>query len=306
MQVVCVPRFASTLARLLVLLLLAACGAPSGAEDVATPGATPTYSIPPTGVGGRRDMTGVLTLAPATATRVPPTARAGRTIAARTATAAGVLTVTPAAGPAGTVFTITGAGFPSDAGLYALGSGPGQPVVLRRRLAVGADGLLRVEFNSLGRVPGVYSMALGRPAGEDGRPRFIGQVTFTISEGGPVPTLTTEPDRGSYATPNPALVARGRNFPPDTAIGLAAIQVDPYRVSSVGDSFVVAADGTFTGTVFLPGCDPATPDGTQFRINAVRIDGPVNAERGVASATFVVAPAAPPLPALPTPSPNPR
>ncbi len=187
-----------------------------------------------------------------------------------------------------------------------MGSGPDQPLILNRRVTVSADGLLSAEFNSLGRPSGAYSVAISRRDVQADALHAIAQGTFTINEGGPVPTLTLDPDSGFCATQSPGLFVRGRNFPPDTSFGLAAIQVAPYRASPVNAPIKVAADGTFAGTVFLTRCGPTTPEGTRFQINAVRFEGPVDPRRAVTSATFVVSSLAAPLPVLPTPPPDPR
>ncbi len=310
MMALCGQRSPNTLAILLVLLLLAACGAPTGAGGSATSAvaasATPTRRAAPASASGERGATVAPVLVAITATGAPPTVSSNGAIADPTAAAAVPLTVTPAAGPAGSIFTITGAGLPTDAVLYALGSGPDQPLILNRRVTVSADGLLSVEFNSLGRPPGAYSVAISRRDVQADALRVIAQGTFTISEGGPVPTLTLDPDSGFCATQSPVLFVQGHNFPPDTSFGLAAIQVAPYRPSPVSASFKVAADGTFAGTIFLTGCGPTTPEGTQFQVNAVRFEGPMDPRRAVTSATFVVSSSAAPLPVLPTPSPDPR
>lgn len=291
-------RSAFTLA-ILLAFILAACGGPTGA--------TSTTIATSASASGGRAATAMPALAAATATRGTPAVRSSGPVGDRDATTAVPLAVTPATGPAGTIFTFTGAGFPPDATLYVIGSGPDQPLILNRRVTVGADGLLRVEFDSLGRPPGAYSMAISRRNAQADALQTIAQVAFTISVGGTVPTLTLEPDRGACAVQSPALVVRGHSFPPNTtAFGLAAIQMEPYRASPVGAPVRVAADGTFVSTVFLTGCGPTTPAGTRFQINAVRFDGPIDPRRAVASATFVVAPSAAPLPILPTPSPDPR
>ncbi len=305
MQVVCASRFANTLARLLVLLLLAACGAPSGVGARRHPARRPpaasrrrVWARRATRLGYRRS----LRPRPPGRPRLPD--RAGRSpIEPRLRQERSPSPPPP--GRRGRSLRSPG-GLPQRSRAVCFGVRPG-PTGGPAPAAHGRRGRPAPRGVQLPR-PGPRRLLRG-----DRSPRWPGRQAALYragrlhhQRGGPVPTLTVEPDHGSCATPNPALVAHGRNFAPDTTIGLAAIQVDPYRVSPVRGSFVVAADGTFTGTVFLTGCGPTTPGGTQFRINAVRIDGPVNAEQGVASATFVVAPAASPLPVLPTPSPDPR
>ncbi len=69
---------------------------------------------------------------------------------------------------------------------------------------------------------------------------------------------------------------------------------------------LVGADGTFAVPVRLGGCGPATPDGAQFRIIVPWLQHNVDPRRELASATFTVVATAPPLPAIPTPTPDPR
>lgn len=298
------------LATLLAVVALTACGGTVGTSGrAASAGAARSPSPGLTGAAG----TPVPTAAPslsgtrtATATRATsPVARpASPTVAPPATTAA--LTVTPAAGVGGTVFAITGAGFAPDVTLHAVGRNPELEFVLNRPVATGPDGTMRLEFNALGRPPGVYTLiigidmmaAMGVRGGE-----VLARGAFTITAGGPVSTLTLEPDRGPCATDGPAIVARGRNFPPNTSFLLyvgseARLTTDGRRL--------VGADGTFAVPVRLVGCGPATPDGARFRVIVPWLQHAVDPRRELASATFIVVAAAPPLPAIPTPTPDPR
>lgn len=242
----------------------------------------------------------------ATATRATaPVARPASPTTAPPATTA-VLTVTPAAGPGVTVFTITGAGFAPGVTLHAVGRNPEREFVLNRPVATAPDGTVRLEFNALGRVPGLYTLAIGADAmaaAGVGSGTILARGAFTITEWGAIPTLTLEPDRGTCATDGPAIVARGRNFPPDASIFLYV--GGGARLTGAGRQ-LVGVDGSFAAPVRLVGCGPATPEGTPFRIIVPWLQHNVDPHRELASATFTVVAAAPPLPAVPTPTPDPR
>ncbi len=287
------------LATLLAVVVLTACGGTVGTSGRAAPaGAARSPSPGLTGAAG--------TPVPAAATRATsPVARPTSPTTAPPATTA-ALTVTPAAGAGGTVFAITGAGFAPDVTLHVVGRNPELEFVLNRPVATGPDGTMRLEFDALGRPPGVYTLiigldmlaAMGVRGGE-----VLARGAFTITAGGPVSTLTLEPDRGPCATDGPTIVARGRNFPPNTSFFLyvgseARLTTDGWQL--------VGADGTFAVPVRLVGCGPATPDGAPFRVIVPWLQHAVDPRRELASATFIVVAAAPPLPAIPTPTPDPR
>ncbi len=261
---------------LLVALALTACGAAVSTGAIAAPDGTAT------GAPHR----------PGTADSSPGATR--------------VLTSTPPTGAGGTTFVIAGSGFPPAATLYAVGRDPEREFVLRRTITSAADGSLRLPFDSLGQAPGTYTVtiaadfAAAMAAGGDAP---LAHGTFVITAGGPTPTLTLEPARGPCATPDPAVVARGHNFPPGAEILLPVVRVDTNRALGQVQG-LVAADGTFAIPVRIEGCDPQTPEGARFRINAVRLRGAVDRHAGLANATFVVSTTAPPLPAVPTPSPD--
>lgn len=284
------PR--SGLGLLLVALMLVGCGAPTGAggsapsPDSASPSPAPRSTV----------LATTTSLAPAVTRATTPGLASTMTPA---------LTVAPAAGPAGTIFTIIGTGFSPGATLHALGRNPKQDFALSQPITVTADGTLSLRYNSLGAVPGTYTMAIGLDLQTASQGRVLVHAPFTIAEGGPIPTLTLDPDRGPCTTQEPAILARGHNFPPGAYIGLYVIRMDTNR--GTGDTKgTVAADGAFALPVRLIGCDPATADGTQFRITAALLQDVVDTHNGLARATFTVAAAPPALPVVPTPSPDPR
>lgn len=223
---------------------------------------------------------------------------------ATTDTTALALTIAPAAGPAGTTFTITGTGLPPNATLHAVGRGQDLSIIMSLPATVGADGILTLLYNSLGQAPGSYTVAVGSDvtaAMVVTGGRIFARGAFAITEGGLAPTLTLEPDRGPCTAPDPHVLARGQNFPPGASIGLYLFQPDGSQSSlDYVTKGVVNADGTFAWPVRLTGCDSTTLDGTHFRINAVRRQGNIDPRQGLASATFMVSASSSPLPVLPT------
>jgi hypothetical protein len=220
-------------ATLLAVLTLAACrgtvgtsgsAAPAGAVRGPSPGLTGAAgtSVPAAAPGSSATRT-------ATATRAPsPGARPARPTTAPPAPPAppattAAPTVAPAAGPGGAVGAITGAGFAPGVTLHAVGRNPEREFVLNRPVATAPDGTMRLAFDAPGRAPGVYTLSIGVDmlaaiGVRSGALRARG--AFTIAEWGPAPTLTLEPDRGPCAADGPAIVARGRNFPPATSLSL--------------------------------------------------------------------------------------
>lgn len=286
------------LATLLTVLALTACGGAVGTSGSAAPAGADRSPSP-------RLISVAGTPVPAATRATAPVARSASPTTAPPATTP-ALTVTPAAGAGGTVFAITGAGFAPNVTLHAVGRNPEQEFVLNRPVATGPDGTMRLEFNALGRPPGVYTLIIGvdmMAAMGVGGGEVLARGAFTITPGGPVSTLTLEPDRGPCATDGPAIVARGRNFPPNTSFFLYV--GSEARLTSAGRQ-LVGADGTFAVPVRLVGCGPATPDGAQFRVIVPWLQHAVDPRRELASATFIVVAAAPPLPAIPTPTPDPR
>ena len=299
-----------TLVALSMVLLLTTCGRTVDPEGSAAPAGTVGSPIPGlTGLVGTPapaaapSSTGTGTATPVSTTA--PVARPASPTTTLPATTA-ALTVTPAAGAGGTVFAITGAGFAPDVTLHAVGRNPEQEFVLNRPLATAPDGTMRLEFNALGRPPGVYTLIIGvdmlAAMGVRGG-AVLARGAFTITAGGPVPTLTLEPDRGPCTAEGPAIVARGRNFPPATSFFLYV--GSEARLTTDGRQ-LVGADGTFAVPVRLVGCGPATPDGVPFRVIVPWLQHAVDPRRELASATFTVVAAAPPLPAISTPTPDPR
>lgn len=307
------------LATLLLVLMLAGCGALPGATGGATPtgtvsspapqfanatGATHIATMPVGGptvpAGGPTDTMAVRTTI-ASAPFTPSTTRPAGAMTSPTAPAASTLTVAPPAGPGGTLFAIVGAGFAPNATLHAVGRNPELEFVLNDPITTAADGTLRLGFNSLGRAPGVYTVTIGGDMrAAMGMPgSVLARGAFTITEWGPIPTLTLEPERGPCAEREPAVIARGRNFPPNRSIFLY-VRGTPVGRPVVGD------DGAFAFPARLIGCGPATPDGEQIRVIVPWIQHNVHPERELASAAFTVAASAPPLPYVPTPSPGRR
>jgi hypothetical protein len=172
-------------------------------------------------------------------------------------------------------------------------------------VTVGADGTLTLEIDSRFRSLGTYTVTIGTDtAGAMGAPgRALAQGTFTITAEGPAPTLSVEPDHGFCGGPDPHVLVRGQNYPPGPSILLALfIPRDGGQTAYLAGT--VEPDGTFAWPVRLVGCDPATPDGARFRINAIRRQHNVNPHQTFASATFTVSAATPPLPVLPTQPPD--
>lgn len=289
----------SVLATLLVTLTLVACGVPADAGDgavptgvVASPSSRPMGATAPTATKGPTS-TATSTTGPVGAMTDP-------------AAAVSTLAVTPAAGQGGTTFAIAGAGFAPNATLHVVGRDPDQEFVVNRPITADAAGALSLSFNSLGRAPGVYTVTVGADfmAAVGGMGGLVlARGAFTVTEGGPAPTLTLEPERGPCAEREPAIIARGRNFPPNTSIFL---YVGSAAGLASGGRRVTGDDGTFAFPVRLSGCGPATPDGTPFRIIVPWLQHNVNPNRVLTSATFTVAASAPSLPYVPTPSPDPR
>lgn len=281
------------------VVLLAMFTLAGGTSATAGPGRTATRGAGP--IGAARTPTVPIP-------SVSVTARtAGRLATGTGVTAAGVaLVITPAAGPGGTVFAIAGPRFAPQATVHVVARNAEQEFVLNRPLAIGADGAVGLTFNSLGRAPGVYTVTIGSDMGAAmGAPGggVLARGAFTITAWGPLPALALEPAAGPCATREPAITARGRNFPPNTSI---VLYVGSGRGLSSAGRRTVGDNGTFAVPVRLVGCDPATPDGAHLRIIVPWIQHNVNPSRVLASATFTVVGAAPPLPAVPTPSPDPR
>lgn len=283
-------RVPNVLAAMPVIFALMACGRPIGTVG----------SIAPTGTGGNTAARTVATPPPlSTATRPasPPPA---------VPMAVTTLTVAPAAAPGGTAFTIAGAGFTPNRSPHLVGWDPDGEIVLNRPIAIAADGAVRLDFNSLGRAPGSYTLIIGADppaaAGIAGG-EILARRSFTITGWGPIPTPTLEPPSGPCSAPEPALITRGRNFPPDTSFFLYV--ASGARMTGAGRQ-LTGADGTFAVPVRPVGCGPATPDGARFRIVVPWLQRNVDPRRELASATFTVAAAAPPLPLIPNPSPDPR
>lgn len=287
---------------LLVVLTLAACGAPNGAgKDAAS--ASTASSSPSSGAATSPSTRRSATVGSS------PTRQVAATTSPDTAADATALPliVTPTAGPAGTVFEITGTGLPRNAALHAIARSSDWLVVLSRPVTVGADGTLTLRYNSLGEAPSSYTVAIASNLVAATEGNALARGAFTLTEGGPAPTLTLDPDHGPCNVSDPHILARGRNFPPGKYVSLVVLPLD--QVSFEGARGTVAADGTFAWPVRLAsdhplpnlGCGPTAPDGTQFHINAVRLQGNVDPRRGeLASATFTVSTSAPPLPVLPT------
>ncbi len=224
------------------------------------------------------------------------------------------LTIAPASGPAGTLFEITGWGFPPNAALHALGREPDRSFAISQAVTVDANGTLRLHFNSLGRASGPYTVEIGTSLQAVATGAVLARGTFTLTAAGPPATLILEPDHGPCTAPDPHILARGRNYPPGMAVGVFVLGLDIPGISFDGARGTVADDGTFALPVRLAsdhprpdlGCGPTTPDGARFRIAAVRLQGTVDPNKALASATFTVATMAPPLPALPTQPPERR
>lgn len=294
-------------ATLLLAFILTSCDALPGATGGAAPTrAAGTSRVATAPVGGPAVPSGGPTgtrpaRATIAATFTPSTTRPAGAMTNPAATAASTLTVTPPAGPGGILFAIAGAGFAPNATLHAVGRNPEQEFVLNDPITAADDGTLRLSFNSLGRAPGVYTVTIGADMrGAMGMPGgVIARGAFTITEWGPIPTLTLEPERGPCAEREPAVIARGQNFPPNRSIFLY-VRGTPVGRPLVGD------DGAFAFPVRLIGCGPATPDGDRIRVIVPWIQHNVQPERELASATFTVATSAPPLPYVPTPPPDRR
>lgn len=286
----------------LVALALAACGTPNGAGKGSV--SAPTASSSPSSGAA----TSPSTTRPAAAGSSP-----SRQLAATTSTygvgdtTALPLLVTPAAGPAGTVFEIVGTGLPRNAALHAIARSSDLSVVLSHPVTVAADGTLTLRYNSLGEAPSSYTVAIAQNLAAATQGNVLARGAFTVTKGGPAPILTLDPNQGPCNVSKPRILARGRNFPPGKYVSLMVLPLD--QVSFEGARGTVAADGTFAWPVRLAsdhplpglGCGSATPDGTQFRISAVRLQGNVDPRKGeMASATFTASMSAPPLPVLPT------
>jgi len=182
---------------------------------------------------------------------------------------------------------------------------------MSRPVTVGADGTFTLRYDSLGEAPGTYTVAVAPDLAAAMVGDGLAGGVFTLIPGGPSPVLTLDPGRGPCATPEPVILARGRDFPPGKLISLYVLPVANHA-TFLGADGVVTADGTFALPVRLnsdqvrqvlpsdAGCGPTTPDGESFRVNAVRRGGNVNPHNALASATFTVDTSAPPLPVLPT------
>lgn len=155
------------------------------------------------------------------------------------------------------------------------------------------------EFSALveGRVPN---------SGEFRRARAI----FTVDHAAPPlpvlprPILTLEPGAGACEVPEPRVVARGALFPPGQEVHFTVTQGVPARGGQLASSppVAVAGDGTFTAELRLPGCNPETPTGTEYRVAALTDLIRTNAGTLLARAAFTVAAAAAPLPGPPNTS----
>lgn len=286
---------------LLVGLTLAACGAPHAVGSGAAPSGTARSPF------SRQGTETLPTKPPVPTPPVTPPAEPTGTRAASPPPPASMLIITPAAGPAGTVFEITGTGLSPNATLYALGRAPDlEPVALLGPglwvpVTVGADGTLTLRVDSRFRPTGPYIVEIGADQGVMMRP-LLARGTFMITEGGPAPTVALEPDQGPCTGPDPHVLVRGRNFPPGPSILLALYHVGGMRYVSG----VVDADGAFAWPVRLTGCGSTTPEGTRLRVNVIRREHNVHPEKALASATFTVSASAPPLPVLPTEPPERR
>lgn len=299
----CGRRSLSVGTTLLLALTLAACGAPTGAPNMVP--SVPTASTPPVNAAATHSSAAVSVTAPRSPIRQTATRTFPNTMLP--------LAIAPSSGPAGTTFEVIGAGLPPNATLHAVARGPNMLVVMSRPVTVGPDGTFTLRYDSLGEAPGTYTVALAPDLVAAMVGDGLAGGIFTLVAGGPIPTLTLEPNHGPCTTPEPVILARGRDFPPGKLISLYVLPV-ANRAAFVGVDGAVAADGTFALPVRLnsdqvrqvlssdAGCGPATPDGASFRVNAVRRGGNVDPHNALASATFTADTSAPPLPVLPTQS----
>lgn len=137
---------------LTMALMVAACGAPANTGMNATPLGTARTSSP-----GQAAATAPAR--PSVTARRSPSRQVATTATADTA--ALVLTIAPASGPAGTVFEITGTGLPPNATLHTVGRGQDLSIIMSLPATVGADGHLILRYNSLGQAPGPYTVVIG-------------------------------------------------------------------------------------------------------------------------------------------------
>jgi len=278
-------RRLSAIGVILLVVLLGACGAPRTARYVPLSAATP---------GGTPDSQ-------ATASRA-------------TISVTPELAIAPTAGPAGTIFNITGAGFPPNTTLHAIGRESDHSFIMSQPVTVDARGALTVRYDSRFRPSGSYTIEVGTDLQAVVMGTVLTRSAFTLTAAGPSPLVVLEPDHGPCTIAEPHILARGQNYPPGMTIGLFVIALDTPGVSFEGARGTVAADGSFTLSVHLAsdhprpglGCNSATPEGARFRINVIRYQGNIDPNRALASATFVVATPTPSLPLLPTQPPERR
>ena len=177
------------------------------------------------------------------------------------------VTVTPAAGPPGTVFTISGTGFETNTA-YTVQSvdAAGNRTADDLSVTTRADGTFEATLTTVaGSTPGVRTVRVVRGG------TVVATATFTVSGG--AAALFVTPSSGP---PGTDFQVRGTGLTPNTAYVLQV--ADATGAKTANDlSVTTRADGTFEATVTA---------GTQPGLRTVRLVTPAGAL--AASTTFTV------------------
>jgi hypothetical protein len=178
------------------------------------------------------------------------------------------VTVTPAAGPPGTVFTIRGTGLEPNTP-YTIQSvdAAGNRTADNLSVTSGADGSLQATLTTVaGSTPGVRTVRLLASAGT-----VVATATFTVS--GSAAALFVTPSSGP---PGTEFQVRGTGLTPSTAFVVQVVDVTGAKTANDLPG-TTRADGTFEATVTA---------GTQPGLRTVRLVTAAGAT--TASTTFTV------------------
>jgi hypothetical protein len=204
------------------------------------------------------------------------------------------VTVTPAAGPPGTVFTIRGTGLEPNTP-YTIQSvdAAGNRTADDLSVTTGADGSLQATLTTVaGSTPGVRTVRLSTRAGT-----VVATATFTVSGGAAAPAVFVTPSSGP---PGTEFQVRGTGLTANTALVLQVVDVTGAKTAN-DLPVTTRADGTFEATIEDDGVGERRRSGTEDLEERVHVlNGRLSVDSGPDGGTrvYVLLPAYSAIPAV--------